>query len=108
MKRLRKSKNGYDILTKWFGKEVARVALDYILNGEGIWYDPFVVQSFRKFIFPFPLGSIVEMRDGSIAIVVKHGSSHHPEKYADGDFYDCSRTRDQVIRHVRSESPKAY
>jgi HD-GYP domain-containing protein (c-di-GMP phosphodiesterase class II) len=51
------------------------LAFDYILTGEGFIYDPNVINSFRKFIHPYPIGSVLEMSDGSRGLVIKLGAA---------------------------------
>ncbi len=50
------------------------LAMDYIFNVEGYLLDTNVVNSFRKHITPYPLGSILELSDGSRVMVVKNGT----------------------------------
>ncbi len=50
------------------------LSLDYILNQESYQFDSNVVNSFRKHIAPYPIGSVVVLSDESRGIVVKNGT----------------------------------
>ncbi len=93
------------------------LAMDYVMNGEGVWYDPNVVNSFRKFVHPYRLGSVVELRDTSLAIVVRHGTapdyapmikmiySKHTT-IVDSEFVELKKYPELAIRRVLSESTR--
>jgi hypothetical protein len=96
-------------------KSNAQVALDSISSNTGTLYDPIVVDLLRKFIFPYQLGAIIDLFDGSVGIIVKNGSapdflpmfkiitSRDPSLYQDGDFIDMSQNKEIMIRKIRTD-----
>ena len=54
----------------------ARVGVQVIADGDGTAFDPEVVETFRRVVFPFPVGTEVELSDGRVGVV----SSVDPEQ----------------------------
>ncbi len=54
----------------------ARVGVQVIAGGDGTAFDPEVVETFRRVVFPFPVGTEVELSDGRVGVV----SSVDPEQ----------------------------
>ncbi|NLV85739.1 MAG: HD-GYP domain-containing protein [Clostridiales bacterium] len=50
-------------------------AIQYIISQSDVLFDPSLVQSFLRTVCAYPTGTIVELSDGSVAIV----SKNHPE-----------------------------
>jgi HD-GYP domain-containing protein (c-di-GMP phosphodiesterase class II) len=48
-----------------------KVGVDVILEGEGTQFDPEVVKVFRRVVFPFPVGSEITLRDGTVGVIAE-------------------------------------
>jgi HD-GYP domain-containing protein (c-di-GMP phosphodiesterase class II) len=58
----------------------AHVGVDVILSGSGTAFDPDVVEVFRHFVLPYPVGSELRLADGSVGVVAsaKAGEARRP------------------------------
>lgn len=85
------------------------LAMDYIFNVEGTMFDTNVVNSFRKHITPYPIGTVLELSDGSRGIVIKNGIGPDYEPmikiviakstiFNNGDFINTKDLEDIYIR----------
>jgi HD-GYP domain-containing protein (c-di-GMP phosphodiesterase class II) len=58
----------------------AHVGVDIILQGAGTAFDPEVVDMFRRLVLPYPVGTELQMADGSVGVVAsaEPGAPHKP------------------------------
>lgn len=70
-------------------------AVEYIMGGCGVFFDPELVQIFVKKVAPYPLGTCVKLSNGQIGIVV--------ENYADA----CLRPRVKLLEYI-DETEEVY
>ena len=49
----------------------AHVGVEVIKRGRGTSFDPEVVDTFRRAVFPFPVGTEVKLADGRVGVVAK-------------------------------------
>ncbi len=49
----------------------AHVGVEVIKSGRGTTFDPEVVDTFRRAVFPFPVGTEVKLADGRVGVVAK-------------------------------------
>lgn len=49
-------------------------AIEYIRDGEGIFFDPEIAEVFLEKIAPFPAGSVVMLNNGEKAVVIKNNN----------------------------------
>jgi HD-GYP domain-containing protein (c-di-GMP phosphodiesterase class II) len=64
------------------------VGVDIILRGSGTAFDPEVVETFRRFVLPYPVGSELRLADGSVGVVAsaEPGAAHRPlVRFPDGE-----------------------
>ena len=62
----------YDAVTSERPYQAARpprAGVEVIAGGAGTQFDPEVVAVFRRLVFPFPVGSEIKLRDGSVGVV---------------------------------------
>ena len=53
---------------------LASEAMEYIMGGAGIIFDPDMVRTFIKYVVPFPIGTMVELSNGNMGVVVENYS----------------------------------
>lgn len=71
-------------------------AMEYIMAGGGYYYDSDLVQIFYKKVAPYPVGTVVELSDKRVAIVVSNKSNY------------CMRPTVKIIRDHLGNKVEPY
>jgi putative nucleotidyltransferase with HDIG domain len=85
-------------------------ALEYVMGGVGILFDYDYVVAFMSKMQPYPIGSLVELSNGKIAVVINNEFSMRPvvQTLDTGDIMDLYNDRkclDLIIRNMFLDPP---